>query len=180
MIKEITVNPKPRNNKAKLFFTVGMIITALSFILYCTMDKYRGIVGVIAIMAVSISVLIYTKFVAVDFYYDVTFDSDDAPIFVVRQITGRRQTTLCRIDIADIYDIKHETAAERKAHKRKNGTKLYVYAPTLLPEDSYRVVAKNRYDSFEMIIECDEEFASLLSAYAAEARAARALLDDEE
>ena len=170
MIKEFSVHPKPRNKKAKLICLSEFAVAAALFITYSRVDRYRGIIGLFAIGFITAAILLYTKYISPNYYYDITFDSNEIPIFVVRQITGKRQTTLCRIDLADIVEITYESAKERKSHKRDNSAKLYVYTPTLFPPDNYRITAKNRYDSFELVVECTEDFAKLLSEYSEEAR----------
>ncbi len=178
MISEFSVHPKPRNNNAKIFFTAGLFLSALAFFAYLTVPSYKGLIGVLAIALITAAILIYTKYVSVDYYYDITFDSNEAPIFVVRQVTGKRQSTLCRIDMADIVKITYETSEERRKKKKDINSKLYVYTPTLFPPDIYRILAKNRYDSFELIIEGTEELARLLTEYSDEARRLRALEEE--
>lgn len=170
MIKEFSVHPKPRNNKAKIAFLIAILVSAAGFVTYFLMDRYKGLIGVFALMCLTTAILFYTKFISPEFYYDITFDSSDNPLFVVRQLVGKRQTTLCRIDLADIVSVKHETAKERKAHSTPLGTRKYVYAPTMLPSDIYRITVKGRYENSEIIIEATEEFAELLISYALKAR----------
>ena len=177
MIKEFSVHPKPSNKNAKIAFIVTFLISALGVAFYIMLDRYKGIVGLFAILMLTTSILIYTKFIAVELYYDITFDSEETPIFVVRQITGKRQTTLCRIALGDINSITHETKEEHKRHKTPSGVRKYVYAPTLFPKETYRISAKNRYESYELIIECSNEFAELITDYSKEAKL---LVEDEE
>lgn len=170
MIKEFSVHPKPSNKKSKIFFLISFLISALGILLYLMMDMYKGIVGIFAILMLTTSILIYTKFIAVELYYDITFDTNETPIFVVRQLTGKRQTTLCRINLADINSVRHESREEYKRHKTPKGVRRYIYAPTLFPKEVYRVFGKNRYESYELIIECSSDFADLLLEYAKEAK----------
>ncbi len=170
MISEFSVHPKPKNKNAKILTLVLFAVAAALFIAYIAVPVYKGMIGVLAIIAITAAILIYTKFISASYYYDITFDINKSPLFVVRQKTGKRETTLCRIDLADIADIKHETNEERRKHKKDISAKLYVYTPTLFPPDVYRITAKNRYDSFEVIIEGTEEFAELLRSYSDEAK----------
>lgn len=171
MIKEFSVHPKPQNNNAKIACMTFVLIAALGFVVYFQIEKYKGIIGIFALLALTTGILIYTKFISPEFYYDITFDASETPVFVVRQVIGRRQTTLCRIDLADIEKIEREEKAERRKHKTPSGTRKYIYAPTMFPKEIYRITAKSQYESAEIIIECSEEFSNLLKEYSKEARA---------
>ena len=177
MIKDLTVRPKPQNNNAKIAFTVSLAVSAIGFAAYYAIERFRGIVGMLALFALVTAILFYTKFISPIFYYDVTSDSDNVPIFVVRQIIGKRQTTLCRIDLASITEIKKETKAEMRAHKTPSAYRKYVYAPTLFPPVVYRITVVGRYEKSEIIIECSEDFAEYLRSCAQEA--AEAVSEEE-
>ena len=180
MIKEFSVHAKPRNNNAKIFFLIGISISALVFILSLMIESYKGVVGFAALLMITTSILIYTKYVAVDFYYDITFDYNEAPVFVVRQVTGKRATTLCRIEIADIDSVQYVTKKDKSKELKEKGVKRYIYTPTLFPPDCFRIFASNRYEKYELVIECSSEFAELLVQYSKEAKENRILEDNEE
>ena len=168
-IKDLTVHPKPQNNNAKVAFLITLLISAVGFAVYFMMDRYRGFVGMFALFTLVTAILFYTKYISPSFYYDITSDSDGVPIFVVRQIIGKRQTTLCRIDLANIKALASEGREEKKAHKTLSGYKKYVYAPTLFPPRVYRITVIGRYEKAEIIIECSDEFANYLSDCAKQA-----------
>jgi hypothetical protein len=138
---------------------------------------YRGIVCLIGMVFLITAITLYTKYLSVEYYYDITFDSEGTPLFVVRQLIGKRQTTLCRIGLAEIVRIEREGVKERREHKTPAGFVKYSYLPTLMPEAAYRVITTSRYEKAEILIEISEEFASLLRAYSLEAR--EMITDDE-
>ena len=179
MIKELTVHPKPKNNNAKIATLIFVLIAAVGFVLYFQMEKYRGLVGFAALFALTTGILLYTKFISPEFYYDITFDANEEAIFVVRQVVGRRQTTLSRVALADIFKIEKEVGEAYKKHKTPKNTKKYVYAPTMFPKEVYRLTVKGAYEEAEIIIECSDEFASLLKEYSKEAQAIRESEDEE-
>ncbi len=170
MINEFSVHPKPRNKNAKIAFLIAILVSAGGFVAYSLMPRYRGVVGTFALFVLVTAILFYTKFIAPAFHYDITVAADGTPLFVVRQVTGKRATTLCRIELANITAVEYETRAARKAHKTEKGTRVYVYAPTMFPPDVYRIISKSRYETSEIIIEANEEFAGLLRDYSEEAR----------
>ena len=173
MIKEFSASPKPTNNNAKIVFWITFAISIIGFAIYFLMERYRGFVGMFALLTLTTAILFYTKYIAPVFYYDITFDSENAPIFVVRQLTGKRGTTLCRIDLADVMSVVKETKDERRAHKTPQNMRKYVYSPTLSPEFVYRMTVYGRYEKAEIILECNDDFAELIRNYAAEAKELR-------
>ena len=174
MIKAFSSRPKPKNNNAKIAFGIALLISAVGFGFYLFMERYRGIVGTAAMFVLITAILIYTKYIAPSFVYDVGVDSDNNPIFVVRQVIGKRITTLCRIDLADVTDVKNENREEMRAHKTPKDFKKYVYAPTMFPQDIYRITVRSRYEKSEILIEITDELANLFVSYVKQARELRA------
>ncbi len=179
MIKEISVKPKPQNKNSKIAFLVFLLIALLAIVTYFVAPKYKGLIGLVAIGFLTAAILVYTKYIAPVFAYDITYDTEGTEIFVVRRTVGKRQETLARVDLADIYDARIETRAERKKYKTPVGVMKYNYCPTMNPETSCRIFLKNRYESSEIRVEVSAEFAELLLSYAAEAKAQR-LIDEDD
>lgn len=170
MIREFSVRPKPSNNKARYAFVASMLISFLLLMTSTSVSSYRGVVSLLGILALALALMIYTKYISPIWFYDITYDSDGTPVFVVRQQIGKRHTTLCRIDLGSIVGVKKESSAERREHKTAQGVVKYTYMPSLDPTESYRITTSSRYERAEILIESSDGFAELLSAYAAEAR----------
>ena len=160
--------------------TSFFVIAAVSVLISALIEKYRGLVGLVAILALTTAILVYTKYVSVKFVYDVLSDGYEEPLFAVRQIIGKREVTLCRIALADIVKIERESREERKNHKREAGTALYVYSPTISPDSSYRLTAAMPGERSEIILEGSDEFFGKLLEMVNEARSMRALYRDDE
>ena len=176
MITNLSVRPTPTNNKAK-YLTIALLIGALATgILYAVMVNYKGVVGLVCLALLTAAIFIYTKYLAPVYNYDVVAEGGSY-LFVVRQTTGKRTTTLCRIDLASIIRIDRETEADRKAHKTPTGFISYVYCPTLGPDVTYLITSQTRYERAEIRIEASDEFAALLTEYA---REAKSLMPDED
>ena len=170
MINEFSARAKSSNNKAKTAFYVTFIFAAAIFAVSFILPRFSGLVGNAGLILLVVSVLIYTKYMSPEYYYDITHDSDGAAVFVVRMITGKRESTFCRIGLAEITKIEREDTAARRAHKTPAGVRKYSYCPTLMPDTTYRIYTRSRYEKAEIIIEVSDEFADLLRSYAAEAR----------
>ena len=137
MIREISVRPTPTNKNAKLFFLTSLFLSLVTLIAYFFVEKYKGLVGLLIIAFLTAGILVYTKYISAVYYYDVTFDSNGVPIFVVRQIIGKRQSTLCRVDLYAIRSVSLLSAEDRKKHKTPEGAVRYVYTPTMFPSTQY-------------------------------------------
>ena len=184
MISELSVKTKPSNNKAKIAFYTTLCLGAVGAIAYVVLRAMAvnksGLVGFIPLVALTAAVFFYNKYVSPSYYYDVTFDSTGYALFVVRQIIGKRQSTLCRIGLSEILKIQREDTKVRKAHKTPKDHRRYVYLPTFMPEVTYRIISKNRYERSEILIECSDEFAKTLEDYAREAKELDMRLEEEE
>ena len=169
MIRELSTKIQPSNNKARYAFAISMSGGIAIALLSSIVPSYQGIVALVACAFIVAAVAIYSKYVAVTYYYDLTVDNNGIPIFVVRQVLGNRQSTLCRIDVADIVKVEVESAKERRKHKTPFEYRKYVYTPTLMPKKSVRLTVHGRYEKAEIIIE-NENYAELLMKNAEEAR----------
>ena len=176
MMTSFSAHPKAENNNSKIFMCVFFAVGAVAIILSSFIERYTWVLGLVALASITTAILMYTKYVSVDFYYDVLAD-DEEPIFVVRQSVGKRSVTMCRVPLADIVSIKKETKEERKNHKRASGVSLFVYAPTMFPKTSYRIFVSNRYEKSEVVLEGSDEFFAKLDELA---RAAREMRTDSE
>ena len=170
MISEFSTHVKSSNNKARTLFFSLLLASVAIVCAYMLSPLYKGVIGMCALITIVSAVFVYTKFLSSVFYYDITFDYRGEPIFVVRQITGKRQSTLARLSLRDIRKIEMETREQRKAHKVAAGYKKYVYFPTLSPEHSCRLTVISAYEKSEVQIECTLEFSEMLKAYAQEAK----------
>lgn len=179
MIVSFSTSPKPQNNNAKIIMSVFFTLTVAAIIVSAFIEKYVGVVQTVGACCLICAILIYTKFLSSTFHYDVIGDGVEAPLFVIRQKTGKRETTLCRVELADIITVKRETKAERRAHKRDAGTSLYVYSPTLWPEITYRVLVAGRHERAELVLEGTDELFAEIKRLAAVARSMRAENNDE-
>ena len=180
MINEFSVNPKPQNKSAKVACLACLTVFAAAVVCYMTLSHYKGLIGLAAIIFLTVGIMIYTRYIAVKYYYDVTFDSESHAVLSVRQITGKRQTTLCCIYLSSIESIARETKEERRAHKTPFGMRKYNYTPTLIPSLTYRIESKSRLESCEIRLEITDELAEKLREYVAEAKAIAKMEEEAE
>ena len=175
MISEITVRPKAKNKYAQVICILFLLLAAAVTVLYATAYVYRGVIGLGAVAMLAAAIYIYTKYIGSEYCYDVSIVSG-TPMLLVRQRTGNRSTLLLDIRLSSIREVRRETRAERRAHKPAEGTRRYAFTPTVCPDEVYRIVSSFGGEYYEIVIECESEFADLLMRYAEEARAS---LDEE-
>ncbi len=173
MIKDFYAHAKPSNNNAKNIFVGLLGAAAMIMVAYFTAESYKGIIGLFAVVAITAAVLVYTKYIGVEYYYDITSDSNGSPVFVVRQIIGKRQTTLCRVDLHNITKIERISREEKRKHKTEARYKKYSYLPTIAPAYSLLIKLHSESENAEIFIEAPDEFGNLLLSYAKEARELR-------
>ncbi len=179
MINEISVSPKPQNKSAHILCAAMMSVFAAATVLYLTLNRFKGIFGLVAIIFLTVGIMVYTRYISVKYYYDITFDAYSKAVFAVRQITGKRQTTLCCIHLSSVTSIERQTKEERRAHKTPHGVRKYNYTPTFTPELTYRISSASRLEKCEICIEITDEFADYLRSAVEEAKNLAANEDDE-
>ncbi len=180
MISEFSVRPKSQNKRAYYYFWAALAIAVATFIVYLLADKYRGLIGLGTIAAITIAVFVYTKYIAASYIYDITFDSSSHAVFVVRQQTGKKDTTLTCISLSGITSVARLSAEQRKKHITPAGMIKYVYTPTISPDSVLLIIYHSRYEKAEIYIEATDEFASLLESYSLIARSQEQVEADAE
>ena len=173
MIRDFSVRLKPTNSKAKRAFIFCLILAFVFFVISAVLPLYNGLVGLISLVFLVISLNAYTKYLSCIYYYDITTDSDGTPLFIVRQIVGKRETTLCRIELADVVSLDREDRETRIKHKTPKELSKFNYSPTMDPEVSYRMITNGRYEQAEIVLEFSDEMAEMILHYAELAREMR-------
>ena len=191
MISPFYINPKPENNKAKAFVaTLGTLGGAI-FIVSMYIERYRGVVALVAMMLIVAALTISVKYILSEFTYEIT-DADGEWLFVVGQRSGKRCTTLCRVGLAFVTSIEKIKRGEKKdggaqfierwtapAFSRYEHQR-YSFIPTLMPESYYVMTVEHRGDKAKIALQLTDPMADLLRTYAAEARLPSPPDDDEE
>lgn len=179
MIREFSTKANPENNNARIAFSVLIALSAIVTAIYLFVERYKGLVGLAVMILLVSAIYIYTRYVGVQYYYDITFEHTGEPLFVVRRTVGKKSSTLARVALRDITYIKREKREETKSHKTPYGYRKYFYTPTLIPTSVTRIAVINQYEKAEIVVEISDEYTSLLSAYANEAREGLSLEDGE-
>ena len=158
----------------------GYIIGFIAAFATCFAGTYSRYTVLIAAVAFILGIVVHTKYVAVELYYDVITQGVDEPLFVVRYKTGKRVSTMCNIEIADVTSVTQETSAERRAHKKERDVSLYNFAPTLFPEKTYRMCVRNKHAKCDLILEGSDDFFKMILDISEQARTIRESREDGE
>ncbi len=168
-MREFSVHPKAQSNLAKnVFFALlgsALLILVASYI----SPMFNGLISFAAMICIVAAVYIYSKYIGADYYYDIT-ESEGAPLLVIRHKVGKRNTTLCRLDIASIVSVTPLTRSELKAKPQEKDILRFTYCPTMCAQSVYLISSRSRYEQADIVIEGTDELADLLMQIAAECR----------
>lgn len=170
MINELSVHATQSNKNASRVCYASLLSAALCVIVCFFIDKYQALISVGALVFVTVAILMYTRYMAVSYLYDIFLDAENNPMFLVRSRTGRRETTLLRLDLYAITGLKRLNQSELKSYKCDTGVLKYNYCPTLFPSSAVLMTVRSHYEKADVFIEVTDEFMEYLSSIAKEAR----------
>ena len=176
MIAPITINPKPENNKAKVFVAIFGTLGGLLFFVSMQIAHYRGVVALLAMMLIVAALTVSVKYILSEFSYEIT-NSDGEWLFVVGQRSGKRYTTLCRVGLSSVRSIEKKKKGEDKEKSREH--LRYTYVPTFMPDSYYVMTVENRYEKAKISLQLTDGMANLIRSYAEETRLLSPELDEE-
>ncbi len=159
---EVSLHVKPTNKLANYIVYASLISAALSIGVCFFIERYQGIFGIIAMGFLTAAIFFYTKYLSAEYTYELMTDSLGMPLFIVRSRTGRRESTLARLDLYAIRNLERLSRDELKGRKSDTGVAKYTYAPTFHPDEVVLLTVRSRYERSDVIIEVPREFEALL------------------
>ncbi len=179
MIRDFAVRPMPKNQNARRLFFILLGAAAITVGISYFLPSYKGVVQLASLVLLVSSVLIYTRYIGSIYSYEVAHDSEGTPIFLVTQLSGKRRTALCRVNLSDIQSIKVLTGEQYRAYKPEVGIKRYNYTPTMNPPEVHLMQVRSRTEKAVVFLELSEEYRAMLLSYIDEAKSLRALEDED-
>lgn len=170
MIKEFSAHAKSSNKKARYIFFACLGSTIIMTLVYMLAWKFKGLIGLVDTIFITATIYIYNRYMGTEYFYDVTFDHMGAPVFLVRHRIGKRETTMCRIDLDAVVNVEKMPAEKRKSYKPDSGVIKYSYYPTMSPDTLYLMTVRSHTEKADVFIEISDEMADLLLSYSMEAR----------
>ena len=128
MIREFSVKTKSSNNKARALFVFCISTSFALVMLSSLLSQYKGVVSLFGVMMFSVGLVMYTKYVAPIYFYDIFIDSDGIPLFVVRQQIGKKYSTLCRIGLNEIIKIDRQLHLKTSSNAKPSGKDCRCYS----------------------------------------------------
>ena len=170
MIKEFSAHAKSSNKTARYVFFACLGSTIIMTLVYILAWKFKGLIGFVDTIFITATIYIYNRYMGTEYFYDVTFDHMGAPVFVVRHRIGKRETTICRIDLNSVVNVVKMPKEKRKTYKPDKDVIKYSYYPTMSPDTLYLMTVRSHIEKADVFVEISDEMAALLLSYSEEAR----------
>ena len=168
MISEFSLHAKPSNKKAMHIVTACFASALVCLGASMFVEKYRGLISLGVLILITVALFFYTKYLAAEYIYDITTDSDGKPLFIVRNRTGKRETTLSRLDFSSIRRAERKSAEELKSYTPEAGVLRYYYCPSYRPDTAILITVRSRYEKADIFIEAPDEFMNYINSAASE------------
>lgn len=165
-ILEFTFKPVPNKKPAITAFTVLLALGATAAFASILAQSFKGLISMVAVVFLCAAVYIFTRYIAAEYAYVVACRGQEGPMLIVTKRVGKSVTTLFNMPLYRIQKIEAETAKERRKRKIPAGTQHFNYTVTLFAPSGYRIYAKSRYASSEILIEGTKQLADRLMEYA--------------
>ncbi len=162
MLNEMSVSVKSKN-KASRYVFLGLIGTSMIFVCAANLGVgYSGILWVFALGFITAAIYVYNRYVGSEYYYEVKMDGGKES-FLVSMKVGKTVKTLARVDLCSVTEVRKMSGKEYRKHKCERGVYKYPYFPTMFADAVYMVSVRSEYESADIFIEADEDFASALT-----------------
>lgn len=162
-----------------LFFVLIGISVAL-VISYMISPKYRGVIGLVAICAMTAAMMVYLRYVISDYTYSVREGEDNQAFLIFTKIVGKRQSMMGCVPLYAVQSIEKFTKEELKAQKIDKGTQKYNFAPTFSPDVVYAIRAQKGSVKYFVVLEGTDDLRNRILEYSRYALLDKASLDADE
>ena len=164
---------RPKTDGKRILPTV-LVIAALSAVLVvlsATLPYYRGVVSLIAVIGICVSLYLAMRYIMSDFVYTVyTGGSETPPLLLIYRRMGRRESLMCRVELAMLCEIKQVAKAQKNAHAPDPNAQKFNFCPNFSPDSYYVLIARGREVNMELSLEITPEVSERLLSYAEIAR----------
>ena len=176
-ILEFSYRPKPNKKKVfPLLFTL-MALSGVLFILSSTLQRYRGVIGLAALIGISVCMYLYLKYLSSELIYSVMVDSNNEAVFLVNKVIGKRSSLMFSAYLHDVVCIQKFAKNGENKYTYDKKFRKFNFTVTYGASEFYSVRVKSRECSLDVFLECTPEVAARLDSYA---RIAKSALSEEE
>ena len=180
MIPDMRFRPKTSDTKGKRIFLCTLLLALAIFLVSLLLEAYQGVVQIVALVLITVSLYFYNRYIATEYEYEITTDNDGAPVFVVVAYQGKRTSTMCRIALWDVTEVKRYTPDALKARPQDKEVSIHKFTPSFSPDTVTVISVRSTYEKSELYIESSEEFDSYFLSIVAEAKALRQDVTEDE
>lgn len=168
-ILEFTYRPVPKKGIANALFFGILALSIIPVVLSVIMLRYKGLISLCAVVLFTVAIVIYARYIAAEYAYVVMY-SGNSPMLVATKTIGKRVTTLLSVALSDI-SLVAEKGTDEANRVEKKGVKKYNFSVSIIPDKTYILVAKTRYENMLITLEGSCDFARRIDEYAVIARA---------
>ena len=176
-IFEFTYRPKNDKSKVTPLFYGVLLMSLLIALISINLPRFSGVVSLVSLVGLCYSLYLYTRFIASNYAYTVSWDSSGDPIFIVTKLTGKKATTMFSIKLKQLKCIEKFTKVNKLSDILSKQSKKYNYTQSYKAKEIYLLKSGEGRDECEVILECTDEVAKRLYEYSLIAK--RTSLDEE-
>lgn len=150
----MTYVPK-RDNKAKRLALLS-VITGFVLMLLSVLMPYSVAFQVLAFVLVIAAVFLLQRYVLCEYRYIISDMDDGSADLIVCKKQGKNDVKVCHLSLLNVTDAAKYTGTPKK------GSARYDYSQNLT-DNKYVISAFDGDREIEVMLECDEAFARLIS-----------------
>lgn len=154
----LTFTPK-RKVKAAGGISLFLMIAAVALFALASFDIFsaRSVIQLIAVVFATAAIFILAKYVIMSFSYSLCEGNDGSYDLLISQVSGKKVTTVCRIAVSDIVEVKRIPRGD-KAYKG-----AYSYVAELLPRELLLLKIDDLGSVFYVKLQTDDAFEKALT-----------------
>ena len=158
---------RPSADKKKVFpvFFTLLALSGVLFILSATLDKYKGVIGLLSLIGISICMYLYLKYISAILVYSVMINSNNEAVFLVNKMIGKRSSLMFSAYLSDIIYIQKFTKDGENTYSPDKTMQKFNFTVTYGCREFYVLRAKGVSYSADVFLECTEEVAKRLIEY---------------
>lgn len=156
-IIEFTYRPKTEPKRVVPTLAALLIASSALVVLSVTSPLYKGVISLFAVIGITASLYLFTRYCAGDYIYSVARDSLGQAVFTVSRVIGKRSSLMCCMHLTNFVSINAISSADYKKRVSARGVKKYNFHPSFAPDSFYLISVKSVTEESEIIVDITEE-----------------------
>ncbi len=172
-MQDIRYTPKRQNKRPVILVSILTVVCVLCAVFMMLGIGRQIIFQLVFLLAAITEIFLFARFLTASYTYTVSFEHN---LFTVTQRTGKRISTLCRLDLSALYRVRPYEADDDIEQKHSG---RYNYCVSFRPATSYLAFFDDGEHIVSLRLELDSAFYGMLLRIT-EDNAARRADDTEE